>query len=72
MTSIKGHNSVKNLRKVMYNNPNLDLGVNINAQTKFGQILSIGSQVIEWKRNSEQIGHQSTVITLLQICKNNV
>ena len=34
------------------NNPNLDL-VNINANTKLSQILSISSQAIEWKQNSE-------------------
>ena len=32
-------------------NPNLDL-ININAFTKFGEILSICSQDIEQKRNS--------------------
>ena len=46
LTSIKGHNLATNLRKMTGNNPNLDL-VNINAQTKFGQILSICSQDIE-------------------------
>ena len=34
-----GHNSVT-LQKITSNNPNLDL-VNINAYTKFGEILSI-------------------------------
>ena len=37
----------------MCDNPNLDL-VNMNAYIKFGEILSICSQDIEWKRNSEQ------------------
>ena len=36
LTSIKGHNSVKNLQKMICNNTNLDL-VNINAYAKFGQ-----------------------------------
>ena len=49
---IKGHNSVKILRKMTGNNPKLDL-VNVNVHTKFGQILSIGSQDIERKRNSD-------------------
>ena len=40
MTSIKGQNSVTNLRKMTGNNPNLDL-VSINAYKKFGEILSI-------------------------------
>ena len=47
LTLIKGHNSVTNLWKMTGNNPNLD-SVNINAYTKFGQILSISSQDIEW------------------------
>ena len=48
LTSIKGHNSVINLRKLTLNNPNIDL-VNINAYAKFGQIPSICSQDIEQK-----------------------
>ena len=38
LTSIKGHNSITNLLEMAGNKPNLDL-VNINAHTKFGQIL---------------------------------
>ena len=34
------------------NDHNLDL-VNINAYIKFGEILSICSQDIKWKRNSD-------------------
>ena len=52
LTTIKGHNSVANLRKMTFYNPNLDL-VNVNVYTKFGKILSIGSQDIELKRNSD-------------------
>ena len=52
LTSIKGRNSVKNLRKLTRNNPNLDI-VNIKAYIKFCQIPSIHSQVIERKRNSD-------------------
>ena len=52
LTSIKGHNSVKILRKMTGNNPKLDL-VNVDVHTKFGQILSIRSQDIELKRNSD-------------------
>ena len=37
---------------MMGNNPRLDL-VNIDVHTKFGQILSICSQDIEWKQNSD-------------------
>ena len=49
LTSIKGRNSVKILRKMTGNNPNLDL-VNVDVHTKFGWILSIRSQDIERKR----------------------
>ena len=50
--SIQGHNSFKIWRKMTGNNPKLDL-VNVNAHTKLGQILSIGSQDIERKQNSD-------------------
>ena len=52
LTSIKGHNSLINFRKLTRNNPNLDV-ININAYTKFGEIPSIRSKAIERKRNSE-------------------
>ena len=52
LTSIKGCNSVPNLRKMTFYNPNLDL-INVNVHIKFGKILSIGSQDIERKRNSD-------------------
>ena len=52
LTSIKGRNSVKILRKMTGNNPKLDL-VNVDVHTKFGQILSIRSQDIERKQNSD-------------------
>ena len=52
LTSIKGHKSVKILRKIKGDNPKLD-HVNVDVRTKFGQILSISSRDIEWKRNSE-------------------
>ena len=45
LTSIKGRNSIKILRKMTGNNPELDL-VNVDAHTKYGQILSICSQDI--------------------------
>ena len=50
LKSIKGRNSVKMMRKMTGNNPKLDL-VNVDVHTKFNQILSIGSQDIERKRN---------------------
>ena len=52
LKSIKGRNSVKILRKMTGNNPKLDL-VNVDVHTKFGLILSIRSQDIERKRNSD-------------------
>ena len=50
MALIKGHNSGTNLQKMTCNNSRLDL-VNINANIKFGKILSICSQDIERKQN---------------------
>ena len=52
LTSIKGSNSVANLQKAKIYNTNIDL-VNDNVFTKFGLILSIRSQDIEQKTNSE-------------------
>ena len=52
LTSNKGRNSVKTLRKMTGNNPKLDL-VNVVVHTKFGRILSNRSQDIERKRNSD-------------------
>ena len=52
LMSIKGRNSVKIWRKMMGNNPKPDL-VNVDVHTQFGQILSIRSQDIERKRNSD-------------------
>ena len=52
LTPIKGRNCVKILRTMTGNNPKLDL-VNVDVHTKFGLILSIRSQDIERKRNSD-------------------
>ena len=52
LTSIKGHTSVANLRETKIYNTNIDL-VNDNVFTKFGLILSICSQDIEQKPNSD-------------------
>ena len=52
LTSIKGSNSVANLRKTKIYNTNLDL-VNDNVYTKFGLNLFILSQDIEQKPNSD-------------------
>ena len=58
LTSIKGRNSVANLRKTKVYNINIDL-VNDNMLTKFGLILSIRSQDIELKPNSDVKGRNS-------------
>ena len=52
LTSIKGRNSVANLRKTKIYNTNVEL-VNDNVYTKFGLNLSIRSQDIEQKQNSD-------------------
>ena len=52
LTSIKGSNSVANLQKTKIYNTNIDI-VNDNVFTKFGLILSIRSQDIEQKPNSD-------------------
>ena len=52
LTSIKGSNSVANLQKAKIYNISIDL-VNDNVFTKLGLILSISSQDIEQKPNSE-------------------
>ena len=52
LASIKGRNSVANLRKTKIYNTNVDL-VNYNVYTKFGLNLSLGSQDIEQKPNSD-------------------
>ena len=49
LTSIKDHNSITNLKKMMLYNPNIDL-INVNVYTKFGKILSIHSQDIKGKQ----------------------
>ena len=52
LTSIKVRNSVANFGNLTLYIPNLDT-INFNVHTKFGLILSIGSQDIERKRNSD-------------------
>ena len=52
LTSIKGRYSLKIYRRITGNIPKLDI-VNVDVHTKFGLILSICSQDIERKRNSD-------------------
>ena len=54
LESIKGRNSVANLRKTKIYNTNLDL-VTDNVYTNFGLILSICSQDIEQKPNFDNL-----------------
>ena len=65
-----GHNSGKNLEKMMCNNPKLDLA-KIIAYIKFCEILSIGSQDIERKRNfGINKGHNSGTNVGKMTCNN--
>ena len=50
---------------MMCNNPKLDLA-KINAYIEFGEIPSICSKDIEWKRNS---GVNQGAVTLIQMCE---
>ena len=52
LMSIKGRNSVKILQIITGNNPKIDHD-NVDVHTKFGRILSMRSQDIERKRNSD-------------------
>ena len=52
LTSIKGRNSVANLKKTMIYNTNVDL-VNDNVYRKFGLIRSIRFRDIEQELNSD-------------------
>ena len=63
LTSIKGCNSVANLRKTKIYNTNLDL-VTDNVYTNFGLILSIRSQDIEQQPNFEVIKGRYSVANL--------
>ena len=51
-TSIKGNNFVENERKILFNHPNLHLGI-IHAYTKFDRNPQINSQDTEHKQNSD-------------------
>ena len=67
LESIKGRNSVENLRKTKIYNTNLDL-VTDNLYTNIGLILSIRSQDIEQKPNFD--GNQGPLL-YSQFAKNN-
>ena len=61
LISIKGRNSLANLRKTMIYNINVDL-VNDNVYTKFGLNRSIRFQDIEQKLNSDVNQGQITLL----------
>ena len=63
LTSIKGRNSVANLRKTKIYNTNLDL-VTDNVYINFGLILSIRSQDIEQKPNFDLIKGRNSLANL--------
>ena len=63
LTSIKGRNSVPNLRKTKIYNTNLDL-VTDNVYTNFGLILSIRSQDIKQKKNLTSIKGRNSLANL--------
>ena len=63
LTSIKGHNSVANLRKTKIYNTNLDL-VTDNVYTNFGLILSIRSQDMEQNPNFDVIKGRNSLANL--------
>ena len=52
LRSIKCHNSVTKVPIMIYNHSNVDL-IHINLYVELGEILSICSQDIEQKRNSD-------------------
>ena len=53
------------------NNPNLEL-VNINAYIKFGEILSVCSQNIKPKRNSDIYQGRNSVTNMPKMMHNNL
>ena len=59
LTSIKGHNSVANLQKMLHYNTKVDV-VNDNVYTKFGLNPSIRSQDIEQKPNYDGMAERMT------------
>ena len=66
LTSIKGRNSVTNVRKITVNNPNLDL-VNMNVYTKFGQNLSFLFKILSGKEILTSIKGRNSVTNVRKI-----
>ena len=70
LTSIKGLNSVKILRKMTGNNPKLD-HVNVDVHMKFGQILLICFRDIERNEILTSIKGHNSIKILLKMTGNN-
>ena len=70
LTSIKGRNSVKILRKMTGNNPKLDL-VNDDVHTKFGWILSIRFKILSGNEILMSIKGRNSVKILRKMTGNN-
>ena len=68
MTSIKGHNSVINLRKIMSNNPNQDL-VNINAYIYKVKLCIFILKI--WSGNSDISQGQNSITNARKMMCNN-
>ena len=68
LTSIKGHNSLTNLRKLTANNPNVDL-VSVNSLVKFGPFVP---KILNGNENLAQIkGHNSSTNVRKMMCNNS-
>ena len=61
LTSVKGHNSITNVRKMMWNNTNLDL-VSFNAYTQYGNILSFCSRLIKYDGQNDRLPKSSIAL----------
>ena len=70
LTSIKGRNSVKILRKMTGNNPKLDL-VNDDVHTKFGRIVSTVLKILSGNEILTSIKGLNSVKILQKMMGNN-
>ena len=71
LTRIKGHNSVTNLRKMMFDKFKLNR-VNVNVHTKFGQILSIlsGNEILTRIKGHNSVTNlQKRCVTMPRSCQ---
>ena len=68
--TIKGHNSVKILRKMTGNNPKVD-HVNVDVHIKFGQILSIVLKILSGNKILTSIKGHNSIKILQKMTGNN-